>query len=161
MVASGQRGITLNVGLVSGGQSVNTTAPHAEGRIDLRYVKPADRGPILAAIQSIIDTATVPGTTASIEITGEFMPLAQSVESEALFSTYAGASRDLGLTVAGEFSGGCADSGLTAAVGCPTICAVGPVGGNAHTAEEYLEINSIVPRAQALALAILRLELPK
>ena len=156
-----KRGITLNVGLVSGGQSVNTTAPHAEGRIDLRYVKPADRGPILAAIQSIIDTATVPGTTASIEITGEFMPLAQSVESEALFSTYAGASRDLGLTVAGEFSGGCADSGLTAAVGCPTICAVGPVGGNAHTAEEYLEINSIVPRAQALALAILRLELPK
>ena len=27
----------------------------------------------------------------------------------------------------------------------------------AHTPEEYLEIDSIVPRAQALALAILRL----
>ncbi len=31
------RGVTLNVGLVSGGQSVNTTAPEAEGSIDLRY----------------------------------------------------------------------------------------------------------------------------
>ncbi len=153
-----KRGITLNVGLVSGGQSVNTTAPHAEGRIDLRYVEPADRAPILAAIQNIIDTATVPGTTAKIEIVGEFKPLSQSAESEALFGTYANAAKDLGLTVAGEFSGGCADSGLTAAVGCPTICAVGPVGGNAHTAEEYLEIASIVPRAQALALAILRLD---
>ena len=155
------RGLTLNVGLVSGGQSVNTTAPHAEGRIDLRYVKPADRAPALAAIQRIIDTPTVPGTTAKLEILGEFAPLAQSVESEALFGTYAAASKDLGLTVAGEFSGGCADSGFTAGVGCPTICAVGPVGGNAHTIEEYLEVASIVPRAQALALAILRLAPPK
>ena len=156
-----KRGLTLNVGLVSGGQSVNTTAPHAEGRIDLRYVKPADRAPALAAIQRIIDTPVVPGTTAKLEILGEFAPLAQSADSEVLFGTYAGASRDLGLTVTGEFSGGCADSGFTAGVGCPTICAVGPVGGNAHTAEEYLEIASIVPRAQALALAILRLDPPK
>ena len=152
------RGLTLNVGLVSGGQSVNTTAPHADGRIDLRYVKPADRAPALAAVQRIIDTPTVPGTTAKLEILGEFAPLAQSAGSEALFGTYASASKDLGLIVAGEFSGGCADSGFTAGVGCPTICAVGPVGGNAHTAEEYLEIATIVPRAQALALAILRLE---
>jgi glutamate carboxypeptidase len=42
-------------------------------------------------------------------------------------------------------------------VGCPTLCAVGPVGANAHTPEEYLEIESLVPRAQALALTILRL----
>ena len=31
-----ERGITVNVGLVSGGQSINTTAPGAEGHIDLR-----------------------------------------------------------------------------------------------------------------------------
>ena len=102
----------------------------------------------------------MPGTTAKLEILGEFAPLSQSPESEHLFGTYAAASNDLGLTVAGEFSGGCADSGFTAGVGCPTICAVGPVGANAHTVEEYLEIETIVPRAQALALAILRLESP-
>lgn len=156
-----KRGLTLNVGLVSGGQSVNTTAPHAEGRIDLRYVNPSERRLAIAAIQKIIDTATVPGTTAKLEILGEFAPLAQLPESEALFAGYAAAAKDAGLTVAGEFSGGCADSGLTTAVGCPTICAVGPVGGNAHTAEEYLEVESIVPRAQAMALAILRLTAPK
>ena len=33
------RGVTVNVGIVAGGQSVNTTAPRAEGQIDLRYVK--------------------------------------------------------------------------------------------------------------------------
>jgi glutamate carboxypeptidase len=152
------RGITLNVGVVSGGQSVNTTAPHAEGRIDLRYVKPEDRSGALAAIQRIIDTSTIPGTTAELEIIGEFAPLSQSAASEVLFQGYRQAAGDLGMTVAGEFSGGCADSGFTAGVGCPTLCSVGPVGGNAHTPEEYLEVDSIVPRAQALALAISRLD---
>jgi glutamate carboxypeptidase len=152
-----KRGITLNVGLVRGGQSVNTTAPLATGEIDMRYVHPADRATTLAAIRAIIDTATVPGTTASLTIRGEFLPLTQTKDAEALFAAYQSAAADAGLAITGEFSGGCADSGFTAGVGCPTLCSVGPVGGNAHTAEEYLDLDSLVPRAQALALAILRL----
>jgi glutamate carboxypeptidase len=151
------RGVTVNVGLVKGGQSVNTTAPHAEGEIDLRYVDPADRAASLAALQAIVANATVPGTTARLDVRSEFVPLVPTPASEALFAVYRGAAADAGLDVKGEFSGGCADSGFTASVGCPTVCATGPVGGNAHTPEEYLEIASLVPRAQALALAILRL----
>jgi glutamate carboxypeptidase len=152
-----KRGITVNVGLVSGGQSVNTTAPHAEGRIDLRYVAPADRAYALDAIQRIVDTPTVPGTTARLEILGEFLPLTKPEGSADLFATYTAAAADAGLSVEGEFSGGCADSGFTTSVGCPTICATGPVGANAHTPEEFLVVESLVPRAQAMALAILRL----
>ena len=152
-----KRGITVNVGLVKGGQSVNTTAPHAEGQIDLRYVKPEQRAPALAALQEIVDTATVPGTTAKLEIKGEFLPVSATPAAEELFAGYQAAAADAGLKVAGEFSGGCADSGFTSAVGCPTLCGVGPVGANAHTPEEYLEVDTLVPRAQAMALAILRL----
>jgi glutamate carboxypeptidase len=65
--------------------------------------------------------------------------------------------RQVGREVDGEFTGGCADSGFTASVGCPTLCAVGPVGGKAHSPEEYLEVESLVPRAQAMALTIARL----
>jgi len=152
-----KRGITVNVGLVEGGQSVNTTAPKAEGRIDLRYVHPNDRAYALDAIQRIVDTATVPGTTATLEILGEFLPLTKPAGSEELFSTYVDAAAAAGLKVAGEFSGGCADSGFTTSVGCPTICATGPVGANAHTPEEHMDVETLVPRAQAMALAIMRM----
>lgn len=153
-----KQGITVNVGIVKGGQSVNTTAPFAEGQIDLRYVRPEQRAPALAAVQAIIDAATVPGTMAKLEIKGEFLPVsAATPEAEELFACYQAAGADAGLKIAGEFSGGCADSGFTSAVGCPTLCGVGPVGANAHTAEEYLEVETLVPRAQAMALAILRL----
>lgn len=150
-------GITVNVGLVKGGQSVNTTAPSAEGQIDLRYVKPEDRAVALAAIESIMSTSTVKGSSARFEIRGEFLPLNAGEAAAGLFETYKSAASDAGLTVDGEFTGGCADSGFTAAVGCPTLCATGPVGANAHTPEEYLEIETIVPRAQATALTILRM----
>jgi len=151
------RGVIVNVGTIKGGQSVNTTAPLAEGQIDLRYIKPQDRATALAALQGIIDRAAVPGTTARLDISGEFLPLNATPASEELFATYQAAAADAGLEIAGEFTGGCADSGFTAAVGCPTLCATGPVGANAHTPEEYMDVASLVPRAQALALAILRL----
>jgi glutamate carboxypeptidase len=153
-----KRGITLNVGLVSGGQSVNTVAPWAQGQIDLRYVEPADRDEVMAKIHAIIDRAYVPGTRAKLTIRGEFLPLTQSPAAARMFELYQGAARDAGLKVGGEFTGGCADSGFTAAVGAPTLCGVGPVGGKAHSPEEYLEVASMVPRAQAMARAILRLD---
>lgn len=151
------RGITVNVGLISGGQSVNTVAPHAEGQIDLRYVSPPDREEAMARIEQIVATSYIPGTHAKLEIKGEFLPLVQDEASKVLYETYNAAAGDIGYAIEGEFSGGCADSGFTASVGCPTLCSVGPVGGKAHSPDEYLEIDSMVPRAQGVALAIARL----
>ncbi len=153
-----KRGITLNVGLVSGGQSVNTVAPWAQGQIDLRYKEPADRDEIMGRIHDIIARSYIPGTRAKLTIRGEFLPLTQTPAAARLFDMYRDAAGESGLSITGEFSGGCADSGFTAAVGAPTICAVGPVGGKAHSPEEYLEVATLVPRAQAMARAILRLD---
>jgi glutamate carboxypeptidase len=100
----------------------------------------------------------VPGTHASLEITGEFEPLVASDASRRLFEHYVACARSLGQTVESVFAGGCADSGFAASEGAPTLCAVGPIGGRAHSPEEYLDVDSIVPRAQALALAIMRLD---
>src|SRR5258706_11037217 len=154
------KGVTLNVGLIRGGEAVNMVAPWAEGEIDLRYIDPADRNVVMAKIEHIIASSTIPGTTATLMIKGEFMPLNPAPPSEALFSVYQSAAREVGLKIEGEFSGGCADSGFTAAVGCPTICAVGPIGGAAHTPDGYLENASMVPPAQAEALAICRVAAP-
>jgi glutamate carboxypeptidase len=150
------RGITVNVGIIAGGQTVNTVAPSARGEIDLRYVTPADRVAAMARIEAIMAQSFVPGTRATLEIAGEFFPLVESEEGGRLYQHYAACGRDVGLEVTAEFTGGCSDAGFTSAVGTPTLCATGPVGARAHTPEEYLEIDSIVPRAQTLALAILR-----
>ncbi|WP_431281514.1 M20 family metallopeptidase [Humitalea sp. 24SJ18S-53] len=152
------RGITLNVGLITGGQSVNTVAPSAQGQIDLRYINPDDRAEVMAAIAAIVEKSFIPGTKARLTIRGEFLPLTQSPAAKKLFETYQAAAEATGFTAAGEFSGGCADSGFTAAVGAPTLCSVGPVGGKAHSPDEFMVVASMVPRAQAAARAIFGLE---
>lgn len=126
--------------------------------MDLRYVAPGDRAEAMAAIEAIVARSHVAGTRASLEVRGEFLPLVPDAASARLFEAYAAAAAEGGLAVAGEFAGGCADSGFTAAAGAPTLCAVGPVGGGAHTAEEFLRVDSLVPRAQAAARTILALE---
>jgi glutamate carboxypeptidase len=59
--------------------------------------------------------------------------------------------------VTAEFTGGCADSGFTSAVGAPTLCATGPIGGKAHSPDEFMVVESMVPRAHALVETIARL----
>lgn len=151
-----ERGVTVNVGLIGGGQTVNTVAPNAWCEIDLRYVTAAQRDELVGAIRAIVETPVVAGTTGGLTIKGEFVPLERTPESAALFETYRDAAAALGIEVSVEFTGGCADSGFTAAQGCPTLCSVGPIGGMAHTPDEFLEIESLVPAAQTLALAVMR-----
>lgn len=151
-----EKGITVNVGLIGGGQTVNTVAPHAWCEIDLRYVTAAQRGEMVEAIRNIIETPIVEGTGASLTIKGEFLPLEGTDESQKLFQTYREAASGFGIATVAEFTGGCADSGFTAAQGTPTLCSVGPIGGMAHTPDEFLEVESLVPAAQILALSVMR-----
>ncbi len=150
------RGITVNVGVVGGGQTVNTVAPSARGEIDLRYIDPADRARVLASIGAIMAHSTVAGTSANFEVYAEFLPLVQTSESKRLFELYAASGRVLGITIAEIFTGGCSDAGFSAAAGAPTICAVGPIGARTHSPDEYLELASMIPRAQTLALTVMR-----
>ncbi|MGX5734202.1 M20 family metallopeptidase [Bosea thiooxidans] len=151
-----EKGITVNVGLIGGGQTVNTVAPHAWCEIDLRYVTAVQRGEMVEAIRKIIETPIVEGTGAKLTIKGEFLPLEGTTESQKLFETYREAAAGFGIATIAEFTGGCADSGFTAAQGTPTLCSVGPIGGMAHTPDEFLEVESLVPAAQILALSVMR-----
>lgn len=151
------KGTTVNVGVVAGGQTVNTVAPHAWCEADLRFITPADRDAAMSRIEDIVATSFVPGTRATLESVSEFLPLVPSEGGQVLYRHYARCAAELGFTVPEEFTGGCADSGFTAGVGTPTLCATGPIGGRAHSPDEFLDILSLVPRAQVLALAIARL----
>ncbi|MEC8642430.1 MAG: M20 family metallopeptidase [Pseudomonadota bacterium] len=152
-----EKGITINVGLVGGGQSVNTVAADAHCAIDIRYREHPDRERILSRVRAICETTTVDGTSSSLQIRGEFYPLNPSRESAELFDIYKGIAAQDGVQVEGDHSGGCADSGFIAAAGTPVICGVGPVGGNYHRPDEWMEIASLAERARFIARTILKL----
>jgi len=67
------------------------------------------------------------------------------------------AGRELGLELVQSSSGGVSDANLIADAGVPVIDSIGPVGGKAHSDDEYLEVDSIVPRAALATLTISQL----
>ena len=47
-------------------------------------------------------------------------------------------------------SGGGSDASVTGAAGVPSIDGLGPRGAGFHTHDEYIELGSLVPKAEAL-----------
>lgn len=146
-------GVTTNVGVIRGGRTHNTVADFAEAEIDIRFLAVSDLDGILARIEEILTREDVPDTVATYSRGHLFMPL-EAERSAALFDIYRRAATTVGFEVDGEFTGGCADSGFTGALGVPSLCGLGPVGGAAHTDREWCRLDTLVPRAQALALSI-------
>jgi glutamate carboxypeptidase len=150
-------GTTANVGLIQGGQSVNTVAPLATAEVDVRFRTIAAMRAAEAAIAAILEPSYLEGTTTRITRQAAFLPLEQTAASRAVFEHYVACAAELGMFPGGEYTGGSADSGFTAALGAPTLCGTGPLGEKAHSPDEVCHLDTIIPRAQALALTIARL----
>ena len=152
-----ETGTTVNVGLIEGGASVNTVAPHATAKVDVRFKTLERMAEAEAAVSAILETTHLEGTTTKLAGRAAFLPLEQTPANAALFEHYVACAADLGLEVGGVYTGGSADSGYTSAVGAPTLCGTGPIGAKAHTPDEVCELETMPVRAKTAALAILRL----
>jgi glutamate carboxypeptidase len=145
-------GATVNVGTFRGGTAKNTVPDRAEAQVDLRFLTP-EAGVLLeaslaeAARASAVD---VEGTRLEARRTAWRDPLMRTEGSAALAEAYGACQRAAGLG-SGEapLMGGGSDACTTGALGIPTIDGLGPRGRAFHTREETVELDSLVPKAQA------------
>jgi glutamate carboxypeptidase len=149
-----ERGISVNVGVVSGGTSENVVAAEAQARADVRVARFADRERLeraLASLQPVHPEAT-------LELGGGWTrpPLERSGGSATLFARARDYGRELGLELAEESSSGGSDGNLIGAVGVPVLDGLGAEGGDAHAPNEHVYLPSIPVRAQLLARLLRR-----
>ncbi|WP_394838339.1 M20/M25/M40 family metallo-hydrolase [Pendulispora rubella] len=155
------RGITVNCGKISGGQGKNTVPDHAEALFDARFVSNADADRLVAAFHEAAAQIGEAGSDvagASIRIEGGIArrPLERTDASAALLRAYGDCARVSGLGD-GEAAliGGGSDASTTADIGIPSIDGLGPRGTGFHTKDELIEVDTLVPKAQALARYLL------
>ncbi len=77
-------------------------------------------------------------------------PMVPSPATLTLWDQIAKIGTGLGLAMNWIASGGGSDGNFTASLGVPTIDALGPQGGRAHSVDEYLELRHITPTVQLL-----------
>ncbi|WP_306423833.1 M20 family metallopeptidase [Brucella intermedia] len=150
-------GITVNVGLISGGDALSTIAPLATAEFQIRFITEKQRAELTRSIDEIFATSNVPGTSFKLTQLCDYIPLTRTPQNDALSAFYIEAAKEMGVILTAESSGGAADSGFSSSVGVATICAVGPIGGRAHTIEEYVELSSLPERAVIAARTIYKM----
>jgi glutamate carboxypeptidase len=85
-------------------------------------------------------------------------PKPVSRASERLFALVTKAAADLGETLDWTDTGGVCDGNNIAGCGVPVIDTMGACGGNIHSPQEFLQVDSLVPRARLTALVLHRLD---
>jgi glutamate carboxypeptidase len=142
-------GVTLTVGVVSGGTRANVVPAEARATIDARAITRADAERVQRTMHAL--KAQVPGAT--VEVTGGFdrPPLERSDAIVKLFERARAVAAEIGITLEEGSAGGGSDGNFTAALGIPTLDGFGAIGDGAHALHEHVETDALAPRAAIIA----------
>ncbi|MCA1033676.1 MULTISPECIES: M20 family metallopeptidase [Bacillaceae] len=152
-----EKGISVNVGLIEGGSAVNTVSPSAVAHVDIRITDMEQARFLQEKIEEICSHTDVPGTR--VEVKGRISrpPMEKNEQNESLLHVIQEVGKEIGLEVSDTATGGGSDASFTSANGVATVDGLGPVGGNAHSENEYVEIPTLAERTLLLAKTIQRL----
>lgn len=144
-----KRGITLNVGKISGGTRANVVPAEASASIDLRVATVADAKEIDRELRALRPR----NPQCALALAGGLNrpPMERSPGVAALYEKAREIAGDLGFKLQEAAVGGGSDGNFTAALGIPTLDGLGAVGEGAHAPHESVVIAELPQRAALLA----------
>jgi glutamate carboxypeptidase len=144
-------GVTVNVGTIGGGLRTNIVAAEAFLTVDVRFRTENEGRRIEAAIRALEPRAR----GARLEVVGKICkpPLERTARNRLLWEMAKQVGRELDLDLQEAQVGGASD-GNTTSLYAPTLDGLGPIGGGAHAAHEFVAIDSLVERTALLALLL-------
>ncbi len=142
-----ETGVTVNVGLLSGGTGVNVVPEYCTAELDIRMTRPEDGAAAVARVQGIKPYNPVVELTVSGGMNRP--PYRKSNAIASLYEHARELASEIGFELGETFTGGGSDGNFTAPV-APTLDGLGVDGAGAHTLEEHLYVSSLVPRTMLL-----------
>ncbi|MCC5015274.1 MULTISPECIES: hydrolase [unclassified Legionella] len=155
---NGQRdGVTINVGKIAGGEALNVVPDKAVTKLDVRINQPDDEVWVRQQLTTLINK--MKRDDYSLTLHGDFgRPVKRISEgTERLFNRIKQVGRALGLSIDWQDSGGCCDGNNLAQHGLAVIDTLGVRGGNIHSPNEFVLLDSLVERASLSTLLLLDL----
>jgi glutamate carboxypeptidase len=142
------RGVTVSVGVMSGGTAINVVPAEASAKVDVRFWTPEDGERIVREIRGLQPVLA----DAQLEITGGINrpPMPRSESNIALYEHARDLAAELGFELNDAVVGGGSDGNFTAALGVPTLDGLGVDGSGAHADHEHIIVSDIPRRAALL-----------
>ena len=151
-----ENGITVNIARISGGTAFNVVPAAAVLQFNVRCQSVDQQHELEAKMKAVIHE-TAQQSEVALEISGGFSrpPKSISPANQLLMDWVVESGKQLDIDVRFKDTGGCCDGNNLAAVGLPNVDTLGVLGGQIHTADEFMLINSLTERAK-LSLNILQ-----
>jgi len=149
--------VTVNVGVIEGGTRPNVVAARCGLKVDLRAASVVEFDAAATELERIVMTASVDGTHATLDRVAGHQPMERSPAIARLVGLAQQVAGELGFSVNDAATGGASDANTCAAVGLPVLDGLGPIGGDDHSPDEWLDVTSIGPRTALLAGVITRI----
>jgi len=143
------RGVSVNVGVVSGGTRPNVVAEEARAVIDVRAPARDAADAVDAALRRLHPVH--PGTRLTIRGGFDRPPMERTPAGVRLFEKARSIALVLGYQLGEGSTGGGSDGNFTAALGVPTLDGLGAIGDGAHAAHEHVEASALPWRAALVA----------
>jgi glutamate carboxypeptidase len=147
-------GVTVNVGVIAGGTRPNVIPAACRYEVDLRAVDAPAFDAGWRALEEIVTEPIPDGTTAVLRRVAHHPPMERTAAAGRLVELASRIAGELGFELRDAATGGASDANTTAGAGLPTLDGLGPVGGDDHSDDEWLDLGSIVPRTVLLASLI-------
>jgi glutamate carboxypeptidase len=152
-----EKGTTVNFTVLKAGDRKNVIPDYALAEGDVRALSSEEFDRVERELATTSQNKLIPETEVTTSLTRLFPVMAESAQTRALAATAQAIYAELGKTLTLEGTGGAADSSFSAGVFKPTLDGLGLVGGNAHSLDEYAEVESIVPRFYLLTRMLMEL----
>jgi glutamate carboxypeptidase len=149
------RGTTVTVGMVQGGTRVNVVPAEAAVEVDVRVSDNEEAARISEAIRGL--QPYLAGATLQIRGGINRPPMERTADTARLFALAQQIGVELGVSIDEGSTGGASDGNFTSAMGIPTLDGLGPIGGGAHSLDEFVDVTSLPERAALVAGLIARL----
>lgn len=151
-----QRGVTVNVGPIIGGNATNVVPDHAAAWGNVRYQGRETADELARRLDALATSGdSLPRITVRRTFNRPAKPQTPGVRRLALAAR--AAAESLGQKLPFASTGGVCDGNILQNAGLPTIDTLGVRGGGLHTHQEWIELASLVERAQLFALLLSRL----
>jgi glutamate carboxypeptidase len=149
-------GVTVNVGVLSGGTRPNVVPDHCVLEVDVRAWEEAVLEEARARIRRIVEEERIPGVRADVRLNIEYPPMERGPGTARLVDLAVQVARDLGFELHDASTGGGSDANMVAAAGTPVLDGLGPIGGDDHSPDEWVDLASVAPRVAIVAGLIAR-----
>ncbi len=149
---------TYNLGVISGGTSVNSIAEEAHCLLDMRSGDPAALNDIERRVMDLVrQAATIPEVSVETTLLGD-RPAGTIAETHPLIRACFDALTAIGAEVAGypmRLTEGSTDANIPISQGVPATCIALTTGGGTHTQSEFMDPGPVRLGLQQLLLVTL------